>query len=78
MALLSSHGRGIETQNTLKGESQSLSRDVAGNPKFPQLVTEISGSFSWCLWEVRNSVDLGGASRDSTVFGAMEEGLISS
>ena len=35
-------------------------------------------SFSLCLWEVRNTVELGGASRDSTGFGAMEEGFISS
>ena len=43
---------------------------------FPRPVTVTSGSFSGCLWKVRNTVDLGGASRDSTRFGAMEEGLI--
>ena len=34
------------------------------------------GSVSGCLWEVRSTVELGGASRDSTGFGAVEEGLI--
>ena len=77
-ALLSSHGRGIGPQDSLKGESRGLSRVEAGNPGFPRLVTVTSASFSWRLWEVRNTVELGGASGDSTVFGAMEEGLISS
>ena len=65
-ALLSSHGGGIGPQDALKGDSRGLSRVVAGNPVFPRLVTVTSGSFSGCLWEVRNTVDLGGASRDST------------
>ena len=33
---------------------------------------------SWCLWEVRNTLELGGASRDSTGVSGMEEDLISS
>ena len=37
-----------------------------------------SGSFLGCLWEVRNTVESWGASWDSTGFGAMEQGLISS
>ena len=76
-ALLSSHGRRIAPQDTLKGKSQGLSRVAAGNPGFPRLVTVTSGSFSGCLWEVRNSVELGGTSRDSTGFGAMEKVLVS-
>ena len=78
MALLSSQGRGIEPQDSFKGEAQGLSPVAAANPVFHQLVTVISASFSGCLWEVRNTVELGGASRDSSRFGAMEEGLISS
>ena len=76
--MLSSHGTGIRPQDALKGESRGLSRVVAGNPGFPLLVTVTSGSFSGFIWEVRNTVELGGASQDSTGFGAMEQGLISS
>ena len=78
------HGIALESlhknrpQGSLKGESRGLSRVMSGNPGFPQLVTVTSGSFSGCLWEVRNTVELGGASRDFTGFGAVEEGLISS
>ena len=61
--LLSSHSRGIGSEDALKGESRGHSRVVAENPGFPRLVTETSGSFSGCLWEVRNTVDLGGASQ---------------
>ena len=53
-------------------------RVAAGNPGFPRFVTVISGSFFVCLWEIRDTVECGGASRDSTVFRAMEQGLISS
>ena len=74
-SLLSSHGRGIGPQDALK-DSRGLSRVAAGNPGFPRLVTVTSGSFSRCLWEVMNNVELGGASWDSPGFGAMEEGLI--
>ena len=63
MTLLSNHGRGIGPQDVLKGESRSLSRVESGNPGFPQLVTVTSGSFSWCLWEVRNTEELRGAAR---------------
>ena len=77
-AVLSSHSREIWPQEALKGESRGLYQVVAGNPRFPRLVTVTSGSFSWCLWEVRDTVELGGASRDSNGVGAMEEGLISS
>ena len=76
-ALLSNNSRGIGHQDTLKGESRGLSRVAAGNPGFPRLVKMTSGSFSGSLWEVRNTVELGWASRDSTGFGAMEEGLVS-
>ena len=57
---------------------QGLSRVAARIPGFPRLVLVTSGSFSGCLLEVRDTVNLGGASRDSTGFDAMEEGLISS
>ena len=68
---------GESASRCIKGESRGLSRVAAGNRGFPQLVTVTSGSFSGCLWEVRNTVQMGGASRESTGFGAMEEGLIS-
>ena len=57
VGLLLSHGRGIGPQFALKRESGRLSRVVAGNPGFPRLVTVTSGSFSWCLWEVRNTLE---------------------
>ena len=78
LALLWIHCRGIQPQGALKGESRGLSRVAAGNPGFPRLVKVTSGSFSLCLLEVRNTVDLGGASRASTGFGAVEQGLVSS
>ena len=77
-SLLSSHGRGIVPQDDLKKDSGGHSRVVAGNPGFPRLVPVTSGSFSGTISEIRETVELGGASRDSTGFGAMEEGLISS
>ena len=77
-SLLSSHGRGIGPQDALKKDSRGLSRVAVGNPGFPRLVPVTSGSFSGCLCEVRDTEELGGASRDSTVFGAMEKGLVPS
>ena len=74
---LSSHGRGIAAQHILK-HSQGLSRVATENPGFPQLVPVTSGSFSLCPRELRDTVELVGASRDSPGCGAMEEGLISS
>ena len=59
-ALLSNHGRGIGPQDVLKLESRALSRVAAGNPGLPQLVTVTSGSFSGCLWEVRNTLSCEG------------------
>ena len=41
-------------------------------PQTPRLVPVTSGSFSLCLWELRDTVDLVGASRDSTGCGAMD------
>ena len=70
--------QGNQPQDVLKGESQGLSRVAAGNLGFPRLLTVTLGSLSGCLWVVRNTVDLGGASRDSIRVGAMEEGFISS
>ena len=77
-ALLSSPGRGIWPQDVLKGESRGLSRVAAGYPGFPRLVMVTSESSSCCLWEVRNTLDLGGASWDSTGVSEMEDGLIPS
>ena len=68
--------QGNRASRQFEGESQGLSQVVAGKHGFPQLVTLTSRSLSWCLWEVRNTVELGGASWDSTGVGAMEEGLI--
>ena len=76
--MLSSHGTGIRPQDALKGESRGLSRVAARNPGFHQFVMVTSGSFVGCLWEVRNTVELGGASQDSTGLAAIEEVLISS
>ena len=58
VGLLLSHGRGIRPQFALKGKSRGLSRVVAGNFGFPRVATVTSGSFSWCLWEVRNLFEL--------------------
>ena len=60
-ALLASHGRVIRPQDALKGEYRVLSVVAAGNSGFPRHVTVTSGSFSGCLWEVRNTVEFGGA-----------------
>ena len=67
---------GNQVSRCVEGESQNLSRVEADNPGFPRLVTVTSGRFSGFLWEVRNTVELRGATWDSTGFGAMEEGLI--
>ena len=77
-SLLSSHGRGIRPQDAMKKDSRGLSRVVAGIPGYQRLVSVTSGTFSGCLREVGDTVELGGASPDSTGFGAMEDGLISS
>ena len=77
-SLFSSHGRGIGPEDVLKKDSRGLSWVAAGNPGFHRLVPVTSGSFSACLREVRVTVELGGASRNSTGFGAMEEGLMTS
>ena len=47
--------------DALKGEFRGLSRVAARNRGFPRLVTVTSGSFSLCLLEVRNTLELGGA-----------------
>ena len=54
----SSHSRSIGPQFALKGESRGFSRVAEGNFGFPRVVTVTSGSFSWCLWEVRNTFKL--------------------
>ena len=77
VSLLSSHGRGIRPQDALKTDSRGLSSVVAGNSYFPRLLPMSSRSFSECLLEVRDTVEIGGASRDSAGVVAMEEGLIS-
>ena len=43
VAFLSSHGRGIGSQDGLKKDSRGLSRVAAGNPVFPRLVLVTSG-----------------------------------
>ena len=75
-SLLSRHGMGIGPQDAPK-DSQGLSRVAAGNPGFPGLEPVTLGRFSRCLGEFRDTVELGGASRDSSGFGEMEEGLTS-
>ena len=70
VASLSSRGRGIRAQDALKGESRGLSRVVTGNPVFPGLVTVTSGSFSGCLLEVWNTVEL---EQDSQASSCVEE-----
>ena len=76
-ALLSSHGRVIWPRDVLKKVSRGLSRVEAGNPGFPGLVQVTQGaSHGDC--EKSGKLEVGGASRDSTGFGALEEGLISS
>ena len=77
-SLLSSHGRGIRPQDAMKKDSPGISRVLAGIPGYHRLVSVTSGTFSGCLREVGDTVELGGASPDSTGFGAMEDGLISS
>ena len=57
--------------------SRGLSRVEAGNPGFPRLVQVTSGAFHGDS-EKSGKLEVGGASRDSTGFGALEEGLISS
>ena len=63
-AFLSSRGRGIRPQDALKGEFRGPSRVAAGNPGFTRIVMVTSWSFLLCLLEVRNTVDLGGASQN--------------
>ena len=58
-SLILSHGRVISPQKTLKKDSQGLSWVATGNAGFPQLVPVTSASFSGCLWEVRDTVELG-------------------
>ena len=76
-SLLSSHGRGIWPRDVLKKVSRGLSRVEAGNPGVPRLVQVTSGA-SHGGSENSGKLEVGGASRDSTGFGALEEGLISS
>ena len=40
----------------MNGEFRDHSRVAPGNPGFSRLLTVTPGSFSWCLWEVRNTV----------------------
>ena len=68
---------GICPRDVLKKVSRGLSRVEAGNPGFPRLVQVTSGA-SHGGSEKPGKLEVGGASRDSTGFGALEEGLISS
>ena len=76
-SLLSSPSRGIWPRDVLKKVSRGLSRVEAGNPGFPRLVQVTSGA-SLGGSEKSGKLVVGGASRDSTGLGALEEGLISS
>ena len=76
-SLLSSHGRGIWPRDVLKKVSRGLSRVESGNPGFPRFVQVTSGS-SHGGSEKSGKLEVGGASRDSPGFGALEEGLICS
>ena len=66
------HGIALETQQgnrtsrCIEGEISSAFFSCGRKPWIPSCVTVTSASFSWCLWEVRNTVELGGASLDST------------
>ena len=72
-SFLPSHGRGIWPRDVLKKVSRGLSRVEAGNPGFPRLQGASHGGS-----EKPGKLEVGGASRDSTGLGALEEGLISS
>ena len=48
-SLLSRYDMGIGPQDTLKQDSQGLSRVAAGNPGFRRLLPVTLGSFSGCL-----------------------------
>ena len=50
--------QGNQTSRHIEGEILKSLRIGAGNPGFPRLVMVTSGSFSWCLWEVRNTLEL--------------------
>ena len=63
--------------DVLKKVSRGLSRVEAGNAGFPRLVQVTSGG-SHGGSEKSGKLEVGGASRDSTGFGALDEGLISS
>lgn len=76
-SLLPSHGRGIWPRDVLKKVSRGLSRVEAGHPGVPRLVQVTSGA-SHGGSEKPGKLEVGGASRDSTGLGALEEGLISS
>ena len=76
-SLLSSHSRGIWPREVLKKVSRGLSRVETGHPGVPRLVQVTSGAFHGDS-EKSGKLEVGGASRDSTGFGALEEGLISS
>ena len=76
-SLLWSHGRGIWPRDVLKKVSRGLSRVEAGNTGVPGVVQMISAA-SHGGSEKSGKLEVGGASRDSPGFGALDEGLISS
>ena len=76
-SLLSSPGRGIWPRDVLKKVSRGLSRVEAGHPGVLDLCRLPQGA-SHGGSEKSGKLEVGGASRDSTGFGALEEGLISS
>ena len=74
---LLNHGRGIWPRDVLKKVSRGLSRVEAGNAGVPGVVQMISAA-SHGGSEKSGKLEVGGACQDSTGFGALEEGLISS
>ena len=74
-SLLPSHGRGIWPRDVLRKVSRGLSRVEAGNTGVPGVVQMISAA-SHGGSEKSVKLEVGGASRHSTGFGALYEGLI--
>ena len=76
-SLLSSHGRGLGPQDALKKDSRCLSWVAAGNLVSPDFFRGLR-ELPRVPQRSENRFGVGGTSRDSTGFVAMEEGLISS
>ena len=75
-SLLSIHGRGLGPQDALKKDSRSFS-GCGGKPSFPSTSAGVLRELPRVPLRGEGSCGVGGASRDSAGFGALEEGLIS-